>query len=321
MVFTGGTISMLADPDTGAARPVLDGKAILERTPGLDAIAQVEPIDWGLVPASHLRFDQILELSRLLRDALARPEVAGAVLVQGTDVIEETAFCFDLLVDSPKPVVVVGAMRRADEPDYDGPRNLRAAVQAAASAELRDQGTLVVMAGSILPANDVTKTHTSNFEAFKALNLGPVGQVTEGGVRLVSPRTSRPTLGAIPDAAAEPVVLITAVVATNGELVRLAVRGGARGLVVAATGSGNTDPDLLAAARDAMASGVPVVLTTRCGSGTVSPVYGFPGGGAEWIASGAIPAGILGGPKARVALALGLGTGLDDAGLRALFAG
>ena len=34
VLFTGGTISMLPDPATGAARPVLDGAAILARTPG-----------------------------------------------------------------------------------------------------------------------------------------------------------------------------------------------------------------------------------------------------------------------------------------------
>ena len=50
-------------------------------------------------------------------------------MVQGTDVMEETAFAYDLLVDSPKPVVVVGAMRSAGDPGYEGPANLRDAVR------------------------------------------------------------------------------------------------------------------------------------------------------------------------------------------------
>ena len=45
----------------------------------------------------------------------------------------------------------------------------------------------------------------------------------------------------------------------------------------------------------------------------MSPGYAFPGGGATWLRAGAIPAGHLGGPKARIALALGLGAGLDRA--------
>ena len=56
VVFTGGTISMGFDPVAGGNVPSLDGAAILARTPGLDAIADVVPIDRGLTPASHFTF-------------------------------------------------------------------------------------------------------------------------------------------------------------------------------------------------------------------------------------------------------------------------
>jgi L-asparaginase len=50
----------------------------------------------------------------------------------------------------------------------------------------------------------------------------------------------------------------------------------------------------------------------------VSPAYAFPGGGATWVRAGAIPVGTLCAIKARVALALGLGAGLDGAGIAAV---
>ena len=56
VVFTGGTISTAFDPVAGGNVPVLDGAAILARTPGLDAIADVVPIDRGRTPASHFTF-------------------------------------------------------------------------------------------------------------------------------------------------------------------------------------------------------------------------------------------------------------------------
>jgi len=74
------------------------------------------------------------------------------------------------------------------------------------------------------------------------------------------------------------------------------------------------------AAVAAIAAGALVVEATRCPSGRVGTAYAFPGGGARWAAAGAIQAGYLTGPKARVALAVGLGAGLDTDGLRALFA-
>lgn len=320
VVFTGGTISMLPDPVTGAAVPALRGAEILERTPGLADIADVEAVDWGLVPASHLRFPQVIDIARVVRDALARPEVSGAVVVQGTDVMEETAFAWDLLVPGPSPVVVVGAMRNAGEPGYEGPANLRDAVRVAADPALRDQGTLVVMGGAILPAVDVVKTDTDRYDTFQAPATGPLGDVRGGVVRLARTRTTHVVLDPLPGAAAEPVHLIPATVAAAPGLLTAAMQLGARGIVVAATGAGNTDPALLAEAERAMIAGIPVILATRCLTGRVSPAYGFPGGGRRWIDAGAIPAGRLNGPKARIALALGLGAGLDIAGLRTLFA-
>jgi L-asparaginase len=317
IVFTGGTISMLLDPATGAAVPTLDGAAILARSPGLAAHADLVPVDWGLVPASHLSFAQILDIARIVREQLAAG-CDGAIVVQGTDVIEETAFALDLLV--PGPVAVVGAMRNAADPGYEGPANLRDAVLAAGSPALRDQGVLVVMGGLVLPADDATKTHTSAYDTFQARNLGPLGTVDAGGPIVGRRRSGRRLLPNAPATAVEPVALVTATVASDGDPLRWALDGGAQGIVVAATGAGNTHPDLLAAAGDAIAAGVPVILASRVPAGRVAPAYGFPGGGARWIAAGAIPAGFLTPVKARIALALGLGAGLDDAGLRALFA-
>jgi L-asparaginase len=321
VIFTGGTIAMLPDPITGAAVPSLDGVEILARVRGLDEIAVLESIDWGLVPASHLRFSQLLEIGHLISRTAARADVSGIVVVQGTDVLEETAFAWDLLHTSRTPAVVVGAMRNAGQPDYDGPANLRDAVHVAIDPRLQDAGVLVVMDGRILPADDVTKTHSQALDTFQALNHGALGTVIEGRVVLERERGSRIVLPTCPSVAPDTVALLTAVVSTDGNLVRAAVAQGAAGIVVEATGSGNTDPDLLEAAVEAMRSRIPVVLTTRCAAGGVGPLYGFPGGGRSWLEAGAILAGTLSGPKARVALALGLGAGLDRPALGRLLGG
>ena len=136
IVFTGGTISMQPDPEAGGNRPALDGAAILALAPELDGLADLEPIDWGLVPASHLHFAQLLELAQIVDAQLARPDIDGAVVVQGTDTIEEAAFAYDLLLRSDKPVAVTGAMRTSSAPDFDGSRNLVDAVRHATNREM-----------------------------------------------------------------------------------------------------------------------------------------------------------------------------------------
>ncbi len=311
---------MRVDERRGGAVPALGGAELLARAPGLGEIADLEPVDWGLVSASHFAFDQLLELAGLVRAALDRPDVDGAVLVQGTDTIEETSFLYDLLHRSSKPLVIVGAMRNADQPGYEGPANLRDAIRCAVDPRLQGQGVVVAMGGTVHAADDVTKTHTEAYATFQSLNFGPLATIDDGGIVVLRRRERRRSLGAIPDAAAEPVLLVTAVIGERGDIVRLALERDVRGIVVAATGAGNTTPELLAACRDAMAQGVPVVITTRCPSGRARPAYGFPGGGMDWAHAGAIFAGHLGGPKARIALALGVGAGLDEPGLRELFA-
>ena len=320
VIFTGGTIAMLRDPVAGGNVPALDGAALLARTPGVGEIAELDPIDWGRVPASHMSFAQVLDLAVVVRSQLAREEVAGVVVVQGTDTMEETSFALDLLAPPDKPTVFVGAMRTADAEGHDGPDNLRAAVRAAASPELRGAGVVVVMAGTILPADDVTKVHTDALDTFQALNAGPLGRLEENEVVVERSRRPRVRLPVWPPFAAEPVALVTAAIGEDGTTLRLLAAAGLRGVVVAATGSGNTHPGLLAAAETVMGEGIPVVLASRCAAGSVTPAYAFPGGGATWARAGAILAGTLTPIKARVALALGLGAGLDDPGLRALFA-
>lgn len=312
VVFTGGTISMRSSGSGNV--PQLRGADLLASVPGIDAVASVEPVDWGLVPASHLTFAQVLDIGHVLAEQLERPDVDGAVVVQGTDVIEETAFTWDLLPLAEKPVVVVGAMRSASQDGYDGPENLRNAVAAAADPALAGQGVVVAMAGEIHGADDVRKTHTHAYATFQSPNAGRLGVVADGEVALARRRQPR-HLPRTPDAAASPVPVLN-VMLDEPPAVPDAPPAA---VVVAAAGGGNTPPAYLERARSWMADGVPVALTTRCPSGRPLPGYAFPGGSTEWWEAGALFSGYLDALKTRVALAMGLGAGLSADELAELF--
>src|SRR3990170_5976037 len=313
VVFTGGTISMRHEPDSSRNVPTLGGDELLALVPGLGEIAEIEPIDWGLVPASHLSFAQVLEIGRILSERLSRPEIDGAVVVQGTDVIEETAFAWDLLPLGPRPVVVVGAMRSASQEGYDGPENLRNAVAAAADPSLAEQGVVVAMAGEIHGADDVRKTHTHASATFQSPNAGRLGIVADARVTVLR-RRAPVRLPVIPERAALPVP-ITSVALEAEPLIGPASPAG---LVVAAAGGGNTPPGYLDVARPLIARGVPVVVSTRAPSGRVLPGYGFPGGSSQWWEAGAVFSGTLDALKARVLAALALGAGMSVDELSAL---
>lgn len=115
-------------------------------------------------------------------DALARPEVGGVVITQGTDTMEETAYWLDLTVKSSKPVVMIGAQRNASSPDFDGPHNLLNAIRIATPPEATGKGVMVVMNNRINAARKVTKTQSDNVETFKSGDFGFLGEVWENKV-------------------------------------------------------------------------------------------------------------------------------------------
>ena len=318
MLFTGGTISMNVDPVAGGKVPTLDGAAILARAPGIETLADLEIVDLGRTPASHFTFPKLFEIASEIRRCQSDAAVDGVVVVQGTDVIEETAFLWDLVLDRPEPVIVVGAMRAPSDGEDDGPDNLRAAVRCAASPELRGSGVSVVLAGTINPADAVTKTHAGALDSFQCLDTGPLGSVV--GDRLVLERERGPRRHVATDRAVDGIPIITAHVAMDGSLLDAAATLRPPAIVVEATGAGNTAPALLEAAGRAMEQGTVVAFTTRCPAGAAGTGYAFPGGGAQWQRAGALLAGHLTGPKVRIALAAGLGAGLGHDALAALLA-
>jgi L-asparaginase len=172
------------------------------------------------------------------------------------------------------------------------------------------------MAGEIHGADDVRKTHTHAYATFQSPNHGRLGSVADAHVRLVHHR-SPVRLPVIPDHAASPIPLVTVALDDDGAIEAAVARRPA-GLVVAATGGGNTPAAYLDAARALIGEGIPVALTTRCPSGSARPGYGFPGGSSAWWEAGAIFTGTLDGLKARMLLSLGIGAGLSTANLAAM---
>ncbi|MEO8626254.1 MAG: asparaginase domain-containing protein, partial [Candidatus Limnocylindrales bacterium] len=205
-------------------------------------------------------------------------------------------------------------------PDFDGPQNLADAAVCALSPDLVGAGVQVVLDGRVVAARDVVKTHSTALDTFQPRDGTATGRVIDGRLVLDGAPARRVRLPRMPDHAVEDVHLITAVAGIDGTLLRALRSLHPAGIVVAATGSGNTGADLLTAASELMSDGTIVAQTTRCAHGTVAPIYANPGGGAMWQRAGALPS-VYDGPKTRVALALGLAAGLNHQQLAELLAG
>ena len=306
LVFTGGTISMQHDPAAGGNVPVHGGERLVALAPGLERISPYRIEDWARAPAAHLgpeRLWALRERIRALQGGPAADRPRGIVITHGTDTLEETAYLLARTLDPAVPVALTGAMRTSSDPDWDGPRNLRDAAAVAASPGSAGRGAMVVFAGSVFAGQEAVKTDTTRPDAFSAPHGRPVGRVTEGEVEYFTPpRPAAPLAARGLDAR---VALIPMVIGDMGVLLDLA-RPTHDGVVVEAFGSGNLPPGAVPAIRRWLEEGKPVVLASRCATGTVTPAYAFEGGGARLVAMGVLPAGPRTGSQARMELVLSL---------------
>ena len=313
----GGTITMVPDSSGGIA-PKLGAAELVAAVPELGQVAEIEARSPLRLPSPSLTTAHLVEVARLVEEAFASG-FDGAVVIQGTDTIEESAFLLDLLVAADKPVVVTGAMRGAEAPGADGPANLLAAARVAASPEAAGLGTLVVLNYDVHAARFVQKAHTALPSAFLSPLVGPLGAVIEGRPRFYARVARMPRLEASLGPPA-PVALLKAVMGDDGRLLAALPGLGYAGLVIEGMGAGHVPAEIAPLLGD-LAAKVPVVLASRAMTGPVfTSTYGYPGSEIDLIGRGLVPAGFLSGLKARLLLGLCLRSGGGAEAARRAFA-
>jgi L-asparaginase len=238
--------------------------------------------------------------------AMADDACQGVIITHGTDTAEETAFLLDQTLPTTKPAVLVGAMRPADAVGSDGMRNFANAVRVAGDAEAAGRGVLLVMSDHIFAARDARKARTEGVDAFRGFPRGPVGHVTPTSLEWFGPPWRAGESARMKFHEKMPKVsILYAYAGMSGDDVREAVRGGAKGLVLAGFGHGNAPAAVRTALAEAVQAGVPVVRASKVDQGLVDRE-------PEDDTSGFIAARALGPSKSRILLQMLLANGISD---------
>ena len=287
LIATGGTI---------ACTTVADG-SLVPTVSGADLAAEIdaEVVQFRQLDSSSITLADLDELIAVVNEHTAREDIGGVIITHGTDSMEETALALEIFCSGTKPIVLTGAQRAYDHPAADGPTNLRAAREIAASGR---PGVFLCFGGETIPAHGARKRHTSDLHGFESL---PVPGTT--------PRLNPAPL------ASQRIEIIPAYPGAGRLLVDAAVNSPTSGLIVEAMGSGNMGEDMGRALADALHAGLPVIISTRTPYGPTALAYGGDGGGASLGKRGAINAGWFRPSQARILLAAALATGTDPAEL------
>jgi L-asparaginase len=317
IVATGGTIAMKNDPETGAPVPALSGADLVAAVPGLGGLATIEVVEFANLPSAYMGPALWPDLTRTVEGLLTRDDIAGSVVLHGTDTLDQTAYFLDLTLTGDKPVVVIGAQRNASDPDGDGGRNLLNAVRQILAPGARDMGVTVTLNHNINAAREVRKTHTNNVETFNSGAAGFLGTVDEDRVVFSRKSLRRQTLP-LPEALPR-IDVVPMVAGADGSQLQHAVESGADAVVLAAYGFGNVNDALHDAVVEAAARGVVVIVASQLADGRALPVYGFKGGGQTLREAGAVFADDLSPDKARVLALLALPITRERTALQAFY--
>lgn len=306
LVATGGTIS-------NRAGGRLTAEELIKSIPALPRYATPEFEQFANTASSALTLQQWLDLSRRINTIFREdPSLAGVVVTSGTDTLEELAYFLNLTVRDERPVAVVGSMRNPSTLGYEGAANLLEGFRVAADPASRGRGVLVVLNDEINAAREATKTDALRLQTFQTRGYGILGVVDADRVVYYRRVERRHTAASEFDVASMAELPRVDVMLTyqgaSGDLIRAAVDAGAQGLVIATAGAGALSGTQGEGLAYAASKGVPVVITTRTGSGRIS------GDGGTRIA-GEDLAPI----KARILLMLGLARTKDIAELRRMF--
>ena len=315
IIATGGTIAGRAESaaaTVGYKAGELTVEQLMASVPGLDKLASLSGEQLCNIDSKDMQEAIWLQLAQRVNAAAARKDVDGIVITHGTDTLEETAYFLQMTVKTDKPIVLTGAMRPATAISADGPMNIWQSVQVAADASAKGRGVLVVMNGQIDTAEKVTKANVNTLQAFQSPGSGPIGLIVDGKIfwqncgdahnaHIKKCNGSGSKLEAAEECASHktkqifPVENLTQlsrvriiygyVGGDDALFVKAALQDGAKGLVYAACGNGSVPEKLTGALKEAVASGVPVVIATRCGGGIVvlskemTEKHGFIAGG------------------------------------------
>ncbi len=312
---TGGTIagsSTSSTDTTDYSAGEIGVSTLIAAVPEIQRIAKVSGVQISNTGSNNLTQDIVLKLSKEINFKLDNSDICGAVVTHGTDTLEETAFFLDLTVDSPKPVVVVGAMRPATAVSADGNMNLLEAVRLAVEPDAMNRGTMIVLNDRIGSAFYTTKTNSTMLDTFKASEQGYIGAFISGEPFFYYQSTKPVNKHLFDISTTDKLPLVKILYSYQDQdstLLEAAIAHGAKGIVIAGTGNGSIPKIMDDAVNKAMAAGIPVVRSTRTGSGYVSPK------------SVGIGAGFFNPQKSKILLELALNAGANMAEIRSYFEG
>jgi glutamin-(asparagin-)ase len=273
ILATGGTIAGAGAEATNSATyqaakfPV---DKLISDIPQLASIANVRGEQIFQIASESFTNDHLVKLGKRVATLLKQSDVDGIVITHGTDTLEESAYFLTLVIQSEKPIVVVGSMRPVTAMSADGLLNLFNAVSVAASKDARGKGVLVTMNDEINSGRDVTKQTNIKTNAFKS-PWGALGMVVEGKNYWFRFPIKRHTTHSEFDIDKIDVLPLVNIAYGHSNASDTAynsfAQAGAKAIIHAGSGNGSVSSNIVPALQNLRSKGVHVIRSSRVNAG------------------------------------------------------
>ena len=184
IIYTGGTIGMIKDSETGVLSP-FDFDQILDEVPELKRFGfNLSTISFSpIIDSSNLNPDVWVKLVKLIKENYNKYD--GFVILHGTDTMAYSASALSFMLENlDKPVIFTGSQLPIGTLRTDGKENLISAIEIAAT-EKNGQPlapeVCVYFENKLMRGNRTTKYNSEHFNAFESPNYP---NLAEAGINL-----------------------------------------------------------------------------------------------------------------------------------------
>ncbi len=276
LIYTGGTIGMIADPENGSLKAV-DFDHLQEQIPELanfdlniDVHSFKDALDSSNVGPEHWQ-----QIAGVIYSRYA--DYDGFVILHGSDTMAYTASALSFMLEGlDKAVILTGSQLPIGIIRTDGKENLITAIEIAAEKEngkSKIQEVCVYFEYSLYRGNRTHKNSAEDFEAFYSPNMAPLAAAgvhiaynesslfRTSSKKLILREELSPTVGILQVFPGMPCSYFNSIL-ENSEL---------RLLILQTYGSGNapTNPEFLKSLKAFIDRGNVVVNITQCDEGSV----------------------------------------------------
>lgn len=274
LLGTGGTVASKLDYKTGAVLPAFSPQELFNAIPELEDICNLETKTIFQLLSENIKPKDWVIIANEIANSIDSVNPSGICIAHGTDTMHYTSAALSFMLKNvDRPIILVGSQRSSDRPSSDAALNLLMSVQAAINSDIAE--VMVCMHGLSGDAYNllhrgtrVRKMHTSRRDAFRTIGEAPLAKIQKGKVIPTgisyNKRNQRRGDLEVDTKIDEKVGMIYFYPGMNSDLIDLFIDKQYSGILIAGSGLGHINHDLIKVVSRAKEENIPIFMTSQC---------------------------------------------------------